>query len=57
MPLQRGKSRKTIAGNISEFHHGATYQRTKRKFGKKTADRQAVAVAMATARKRKTIVH
>ena len=53
MPLKRGSSQKTISSNISEFHEGKTYTRTKRKFGKKKADKQAVAVAMSTARRSK----
>ena len=28
--------------NIEEFHSGKTYSRTKAKFGKQTADKQAV---------------
>ena len=61
MPLKSGKSRKTISGNISEFHKGETYAHTKAKFGKARADRQAVAVALSQARKsgkkRRTIAH
>ena len=53
MPLKRGKSKATISSNISEFHGGKTYERTKRKFGKARANKQAVAVAMSTARKSK----
>lgn len=37
--------------NISEFHTGARYKKTKRKFGKKVADKQAVAAGLAAARK------
>jgi hypothetical protein len=46
MPLKPGKSDKVVSENISEFHGGATYQHTKEKFGKETADKQAVAAAM-----------
>ena len=53
MPLKRGTSKKTVSKNISEFHKGKTYAKTKAKHGKKTADKQAVAVAMATKRKSK----
>jgi len=53
MPLKKGKSQKVISENISEFHKGGTYAKTKAKFGKKTADDQAVAAAMSTARKKK----
>lgn len=51
MPLTPGSSRKVISRNISEFHTGKTYARTKRKYGKRTADRQAVAAAMSNARR------
>ena len=53
MPLKKGKSRKTVSQNIRELHKGKTYRRTKRKYGKKKADTQAVAIALRTARKRK----
>lgn len=53
MPLKKGSSKKTVSGNISEFHKGKTYAATKKKFGKKKADKQAVAVALSTARKSK----
>lgn len=51
MPLKAGKSQKVISGNISEFHGGETYAKTRAKFGKERADSQAVAVAMSNARK------
>jgi len=51
MPLKKTKSREGISENIEEFHHGDTYAKTKAKFGKKKADKQAVAVALSTARK------
>ena len=51
MPLKKGSSRQTVARNISELHSGQTYAHTSRKFGKKKADKQAVAIALAQARK------
>jgi len=51
MPLKKGSSQKVISENISEFHGGETYGKTKAKFGKEKADKQAVAVALSTARK------
>ena len=53
MPMKHGKSKKTVSENISEFHTGKTYAATKKKFGKKRADKQAVAVALSKARKSK----
>lgn len=44
MPLLKGK--KNIGRNISELHGGKTYAHTMHKFGKKKADRQAIAIAM-----------
>jgi len=44
MPGRKGA--KNVGSNISEFHKGPTYKRTKAKFGKKKADRQAIAVGM-----------
>jgi hypothetical protein len=59
MPLKSGRSRKTIAENISELHSGQTFARTKRKFGRRRAQKQAVAIALEKARgpkpRRKTI--
>jgi hypothetical protein len=51
MSLKPGKSKATVSKNISEFHTGPTYARTKAKFGKETADKQAVAAAMSEKRK------
>lgn len=53
MPLKPGSSKKVVSENIREFHGGKTYNHTKAKFGKKRADKQAVAVALHSARKSK----
>ncbi len=53
MPMKPGSDRETISANIREAHTGPQYARTKRKFGKKTAQRQAAAAALNTARKSK----
>ena len=50
MPLHRGSSKKTVSRNIREFHTGKTYARTAAKYGKRVANRQAVAAAMAEKR-------
>lgn len=46
MPMKRGTSRKTIAGNIAELHRGPQYRRTTANHGKDTANKQAVAIAL-----------
>jgi len=51
MPMRKGKSRRVVSQNIREFHTGKTYARTKAKFGKETADRQAIAAALETRRR------
>lgn len=51
MPLKPGKSKATVSSNIAEFHTGKTYAKTKAKFGKETADNQAVAAALKTRKK------
>lgn len=58
MPLASGSSRGVVSGNIRELHTGDTYARTKRKFGKAKADKQAVAITLAKAGKsRRTVAH
>lgn len=51
MPLKKGKSQKVVSQNIREFHTGKTYARTAAKFGKKRADKQAVAAALSQQRR------
>lgn len=51
MPLKRGTSKKTVGRNIREFHTGKTYARTKRRYGAKVANRQAVAAALSEQRR------
>jgi len=51
MPLRQGRSKKIVSENISELHRGPTYARTQHKFGKKRADKQAVAIALSEQRK------
>ena len=51
MPLKPGKSKAVVSQNIEEFHRGKTYQRTKAKFGKEKANKQAVAAALSKAGK------
>lgn len=51
MPLREGNSPKIVSQNIREFHTGKTYAHTLSKFGKAKANKQAIAVALSTARK------
>lgn len=44
---------KNAGKNIQEFHHGSRYEKAKAKFGKKKADKMAVAAGMSAARKAK----
>ena len=53
MPLKSGSSQKTISSNIDELHSGNTFARTKAKFGKAKANKQAIAIAYSKARKSK----
>jgi len=49
--LKTGSSRATIASNIRELHGGKQYGKTKKKFGAKKANAQAIAIAMSEAGK------
>jgi hypothetical protein len=51
MPLKPGKSKAVVSENIKEFHTGKTFAATAAKFGKKKADKQAVAAALNAAGK------
>ena len=51
MPLKKGTSKKTVSSNVRELHQGKTYARTRKKFGAKKANRQAVAIALSQKRK------
>lgn len=53
MPLKPGASRKTVSSNIRELHEGRTYEHTLMEYGKRKADKQAVAIALSEARKTK----
>jgi hypothetical protein len=47
MPGLKGK--KNVGRNIRETHKGKTYAKTKAKFGKKKADKQAIAIGISEA--------
>ena len=44
---------KSASKNISEYHQGSSYRKMMAKYGKKHADRIAVAAGMSAARKNK----
>ena len=48
MPLEPGED---VGSAISELHTGKTFARTKKKFGKKKARKQAIAIALKNKRK------
>lgn len=51
MPLRPGRSKATVQSNIRELHHGPQFAKTAAKHGTETARKQAVAIALETARK------
>jgi hypothetical protein len=51
MPLRKGTSKATTRQNFEEVGRGSIYRRTKRKYGKKRADRQRVAIVLNNKRK------
>jgi hypothetical protein len=53
MPLTKSSKQSAVGKNIKEFHTGKTYAATKAKFGKTTANKQAVAAALETQRQAK----
>lgn len=53
MPLEPGTSNDVVSSNISEFEKGKHFSKTKQKYGKKRAQKQAVAVALDKKRKSK----
>jgi hypothetical protein len=51
MPLRPGRSKKTLQANFHELRQGQTFAHTARKFGKRRAEKQMIAIALSTARK------
>ncbi len=51
MPLKKGKSKKTIKSNFHELRHGKQYKKTARKYGKKRAQKQMIAIVLKKAGK------
>lgn len=54
MPLRPGED---TGEAIRELHSGKTYSRTRKKHGKKKADKQAIAIALSNHRKGKKKSH
>ena len=50
MPLKKRKSKKVASKNIKELHKGPKFKATAKKFGKKKANKQAIAIALNKAR-------
>lgn len=51
MPLIESTSKEATRKNFEEFGAGKTYARTKKKLGKKRADKQRIAVVLSNKRK------
>lgn len=51
MPLKRGKSKRVRSENFRELGRGKTFARTKRKSGKRAANRQRVAIVLSNERR------
>ena len=51
MPLKKGKSAKVRKSNFHELRHGKTFSHTAKKFGKKRAQKQMVAIELKNERK------
>jgi len=54
MPLMPGSSKAVLKSNFHEFRHGPTYRHTRRKFGKKTANKQLAAAVLSNAERHPT---
>ena len=51
MPLRKSASKAATRKNFEEFGAGRTYAATKKKFGRKKADKQRIAVVLQNKRK------
>ena len=51
MPLIQSDTEAATSQNIRELHGGKTYRKTKKKYGKKKAQKQAIAIALSNKRK------
>lgn len=46
MPLIKSSSKAATESNFHELRHGKTFAKTEKKFGKKRAEKQMVAIAL-----------
>lgn len=53
MPLEKSSSKAATRRNFEELGRGKTYARTKRRKGKKRADKQRIAIVLSNRRKSK----
>jgi hypothetical protein len=53
MPLLQSDTQAATDSNFHELRHGKTYRRTRKKLGKKRANKQMVAIALKTKREAK----
>ena len=53
MPLRKGTSPATVSQNFDEVRHGKTYAKTRKKFGKKRANKQMIAIVLSEKRRSK----
>jgi hypothetical protein len=51
MPLEKSTSKAATRRNFEEFGRGETYRKTKKRHGKRRADRQRIAVILSNRRK------
>lgn len=51
MPMIKSSSREATDKNFSEFRHGKTFSRTKKKFGPEKARKQMIAAVLSNKRK------
>lgn len=51
MPLVKSGSSAALSENFHDLRHGKTFGKTERKFGKKRAQKQMVAIALSNQRK------
>lgn len=51
MPLRKSASKAATEENFDEVRHGKTFRKTRRKFGRKVAEKQMTAIVLSNKRK------